>query len=134
SFSDSELECFLAGRVYCSLASGVEPTPERTRAQRHGCGPRFRIDGSEHDPVVAYRRQGHGVTLSIQYRSTASSSEKSTSTFTAGAAPQLKCSRNSRSGAVSFSLMKTTSNRPPAMAAQADASTDTAAVHFRCRV
>jgi ABC-type Fe3+ transport system substrate-binding protein len=52
--------------------------------------------------------QKHGVILSIQYRSTASSAEKSTATFMAGG-NHLNCALNSMSGPISFSREKTIS-------------------------
>ena len=77
--------------------------------------------------------QKHGVILSIQYRSTASSAQKSTATFTEDSS-HLNCSRNSISGAPSFRRMKAISKYPVEFSAQRVASTDTTAVHFRCRV
>jgi len=68
--------------------------------------------------------------LSIQYRSTASSAAKSTSTFTKGDS-HLNRSRNSISGPISFRRVKTISKYPSELAAQRDASTDTTAVHLR---
>jgi hypothetical protein len=71
--------------------------------------------------------------LAIQYRSTASSAAKSTATVTDGGR-HANCSRNSRSGPISLSREKTSSNNPAGLAAQRDASTDTTAVHFRSSV
>jgi hypothetical protein len=81
-------------------------------------------------PQPAHR---HGVMLSIQYRSTASSAQKSTPTFTAGGS-HMNRSRNSISGPISFSRVKTISKNPLEFATQRDASTDTTAVHLRSRV
>ena len=83
--------------------------------------------------VVCQPPQGHGTMLSIQYRSTASSAAKSTSTFTKGDS-HLNRSRNSISGPISFRRVKTISKNPSELAAQRDASTDTTAVHFRSSV
>ena len=71
--------------------------------------------------------------LSTQYPTTASSAERSTPTATAGAC-QTNRSRNSVSGAVSFSCENTMSKCPLEFAAQRDASTDTTAVHVRAIV
>jgi hypothetical protein len=69
----------------------------------------------------------------IQYRSTASSAQKSTSTLTAGDR-HVNRSRNSISGPISFSREKTISKDPWEFAAQRDVSTDMTAVHFRSSV
>src|SRR5262245_1500948 len=71
--------------------------------------------------------------LSIQWRSTASSAQKPTSTFREGDCHVNRC-RNSISGPISFSREKTISKYPWEFAAHRDASTDTTAVHFRCIV
>src|SRR6187549_2363761 len=87
----------------------------------------------QHQPRDAHRPQGHGAMLSTQYPTTASSAERSTPTATAGAC-QTNRSRNSVSGAVSFSYENTMSKCPLEFAAQRDASTDTTAVHVRAIV
>jgi hypothetical protein len=60
----------------------------------------------------AQLRQVHEVILSIQYRSTASSAQKSTPTFTKGAS-HMNCSRNSISGPISLSRENTISKYLP---------------------
>ncbi len=75
-------------------------------------------------------RQGHGAMAPIEYASTASSAQKSTDT-SISPGPHVNCSVNGRSGAVSFSRMKSMSKRPE-LFAQRDASTSRRAVHIRC--
>ena len=75
-------------------------------------------------------RQGHGAMAPIEYASTASSAQKSTDT-SISPGPHVNCSVNGRSGAVSFSRMKSMSKRPE-LVAQRDASTSRRAVHIRC--
>jgi len=103
----------------------VAPTKNIHRIARDGVGVRRSL--------LPQRAQGHGVTLAIQYRSTASSAAKSTATLTDGGR-HVNCSRNSRSGPISLSREKMSSNDPAEFAAQRDASTDTTAVHFRSSV
>src|SRR6267143_7190397 len=77
-------------------------------------------------------RQGHAAMLLSQYRSTASSAQKSTDTSTSSGR-HMNCSRNSISTPFSFNREKTISKRPDVVA-QRDASTDETAVHFRSSV
>src|SRR5439155_16062100 len=77
-------------------------------------------------------RQGHAAMLLSQYRSTASSAQKSTDTSTSSGR-HMNCSRNSISTPFSFNREKTISKRPDVVA-QRDASTDKTAVHFRSKV
>jgi len=71
--------------------------------------------------------------LSIRYRATASSAQKSTSTFTEGG-NHVNRFRNSTSGPTSLSREKTISNCPLEFGTQRAVSTDTTAVHFRSNV
>ena len=112
-------------RLFCRFDdAGVH---RRVRQRRLACEP------LQHQPRDAHRPQGHGAMLSTQYPTTASSAERSTPTATAGAC-QTNRSRNSVSGAVSFSYENTMSKCPLEFAAQPDASTDTTAVHVRAIV
>src|SRR6516225_8812528 len=85
-------------------------------------------------------RHAHGEIFSIQYRPTASSAAYAKPTPTEGTcqtnegADHMYCLWNSRSGAFSLSRVNTISKDPLESAAQADASTDTTALHMRSSV
>src|SRR5215472_386634 len=86
-------------------------------------------------------RHSHDVMFSIRYCAIASSAANAKPTPTEGdachtneGADQRNCLRNSRSGAFSLSLVRTTSKYPLESAVQADASTATTALQVRSSV